>query len=93
MKTALNRALDKSDHPWLVVLMPKVTTASICMIVPEGSVGGGRTWRTPTGQLITVTTPERPVPATPFELFLWGWGHKLSTQEMDRNKEWRAASA
>ncbi len=93
MKNTLAKALDKSNHPWLVVLMPKVTPATMCMVVPTGSVGSGRTWRTPKGQLITVTTPGRGIPTSSFELFLWGWGHKLSPQEMTRNKEWRVAAS
>ena len=87
----LHQELKSTKHTNIVVVMPNIHPRAHT-VVPFGSVGSGRTYRTPDNRKITFATPNQPIPEGPFHLILHGWGHHPTQAEREWNAKWRAAS-
>ena len=82
------------EKPPFVVLVPPATIqqaryATVASL-PPGSVGSGRTWRTPQGRFVTVVSySDKPFEHKDFNLVLCCGGVSMTVEDMAGIRKWR----
>lgn len=83
----------RHENTPLVVLVPPAEVAkaryATATTLPGGSVGSGRTWRTPQGRLVTVVSYLDAPFERGFKLVLCCGGSSMSVEDMQGIRKWR----